>query len=64
MSTEVIEGVAPRDLEKELTGKTIKAACRKGKQMWLDLGPDAPALLLHFGALVCNMLCLKFGAYQ
>lgn len=45
----VIDGIAPRDLEAALKGRTIQEACRKGKQMWLDLGKDSPALMLHFG---------------
>ncbi len=47
--TEVIDGIAPRDLEEALEGRTIAEACRKGKQLWLDLGQDSPALMLHFG---------------
>lgn len=46
----VIDGIAPRDLEAALKGRTIQEACRKGKQLWLDLGKDSPALMLHFGA--------------
>ncbi|CAI9113955.1 OLC1v1037517C1 [Oldenlandia corymbosa var. corymbosa] len=38
--TKVIDGVSPKDFEATLTGKTIVAAHRKGKNMWLEL--DSP----------------------
>lgn len=38
--TKVIDGVAPERLEASLVGRTIVAARRKGKNMWLDL--DSP----------------------
>lgn len=47
-TAEVIEGIGPRDLEKGLAGRTILAAKRLGKHLWLEL-QDSPALLLHFG---------------
>ena len=46
---EVIEGIAPRDLQEALVGRTLVAAQRKGKQMWFELDGDSPALLLHLG---------------
>ncbi|KAK9821543.1 hypothetical protein WJX74_009796 [Apatococcus lobatus] len=45
----VIEGIAPKDLEKALTGRTLVATHRKGKQMWFELDGSSPALLLHLG---------------
>ena len=48
---EVIEGIAPAELQKALQGRTLLEACRKGKQMWLELDGGSPALLLHFGML-------------
>uniref|UniRef100_A0A0D3GYR1 DNA-(apurinic or apyrimidinic site) lyase n=1 Tax=Oryza barthii TaxID=65489 RepID=A0A0D3GYR1_9ORYZ len=38
--TKVIDGVAPPRLEAALVGRTISAACRKGKNLWLAL--DSP----------------------
>ena len=38
--TKVIDGVAPERLEASLVGRTIAAARRKGKNMWLEL--DSP----------------------
>jgi formamidopyrimidine-DNA glycosylase len=38
--TKVIDGVAPERLEASLVGRTIAAARRKGKNMWLVL--DSP----------------------
>nr|AGT16932.1 formamidopyrimidine-DNA glycosylase [Saccharum hybrid cultivar R570] len=38
--TKVIDGVAPERLEASLVGRTIVAARRKGKNMWLEL--DSP----------------------
>lgn len=38
--SKVIDGVSPKDFEASLNGKTIVAAHRKGKNMWLQL--DAP----------------------
>ena len=37
------------DLEHALNGKTVVAARRKGKHLWLDLGPANKAVLFHFG---------------
>lgn len=44
----VIDGVAPRALEKSLTGRRMVASHRHGKQLWLELDRP-PHLLLHFG---------------
>ncbi|XP_020579421.1 formamidopyrimidine-DNA glycosylase isoform X7 [Phalaenopsis equestris] len=38
--SKVIEGISPSELESALTGKTIVAALRKGKNLWLRL--DSP----------------------
>ncbi|XP_022872183.1 formamidopyrimidine-DNA glycosylase isoform X2 [Olea europaea var. sylvestris] len=38
--SKVIDGVSPKDFEASLTGKTIVASHRKGKNMWLQL--DSP----------------------
>lgn len=38
--SKVIKGVSPKDFEASLNGKTIVAAHRKGKNMWLQL--DSP----------------------
>ena len=46
---EVIEGIAPDELEKVLTGRKLLHARRKGKQMWMELDGEAPALMFHFG---------------
>lgn len=46
---EVIQGIAPAQLALQLQGKTITAARRLGKHMWLEFGPGSPSLLLHFG---------------
>ncbi|RZS27192.1 hypothetical protein BHM03_00060626 [Ensete ventricosum] len=44
----VIEGVSRSDLEAALRGKTILAALRKGKSLWLRL--DSPPFpTFHFG---------------
>ena len=47
---EVIEGIAPEELQKVLTGRKLLQACRKGKHMWMELDGSAPALMFHFGA--------------
>ncbi|CAL5219550.1 g1404 [Coccomyxa viridis] len=47
--TKVIEGIAPDELEKVLTGRKLLHARRKGKQMWMELDGEAPALMFHFG---------------
>lgn len=46
---EVVQGIAPSDLRAALAGRHVKGSHRHGKQMWLDLGDDCPALLLHYG---------------
>ncbi|XP_051147971.1 formamidopyrimidine-DNA glycosylase isoform X1 [Andrographis paniculata] len=38
--SKVVDGVSPKDFEAALAGKTIVAAHRKGKNMWLEL--DSP----------------------
>lgn len=44
----VIAGIAPRELERALEGRSLVAAKRRGKQMWWDFDAG-PSLLLHFG---------------
>ena len=39
---------APRTVATRLRGRTVTAACRHGKQLWLEFD-EGPALLLHFG---------------
>ena len=39
---------APRTVSTRLRGQTVTAACRHGKQLWLEFD-EGPALLLHFG---------------
>ena len=39
---------APRTVANRLRGRTVTAACRHGKQLWLEFD-EGPALLLHFG---------------
>ena len=46
---EVIENIAPTELQDALQGKTLVEACRKGKHLWLELDSGSPALMLHFG---------------
>lgn len=38
----------PRTVARRLKGRTVTAACRHGKQLWLEFDAG-PALLLHFG---------------
>lgn len=58
----VIDGINPRELEAALAGRTVVAANRLGKQLWLDLGPG-PALLLHFGMTGGIVVRGKGGAH-
>ena len=46
---EVISGVSPAALQAGLEGRTVEAAKRLGKHLWLELGTHSPALLMHFG---------------
>ena len=39
---------SPRTVSNRLRGRTVRAACRHGKQLWLEFD-QGPALLLHFG---------------
>ncbi|MEE2681361.1 MAG: DNA-formamidopyrimidine glycosylase family protein [Planctomycetota bacterium] len=39
---------SPRTVARRLTGRTVTAACRHGKQLWIEFD-QGPALLLHFG---------------
>ncbi len=39
---------SPRTISRRLKNRTVTAACRYGKQLWLELD-EGPALLLHFG---------------
>ena len=38
----------PATVSRRLHGRTVTAACRHGKQLWLEFD-TGPALLLHFG---------------
>ena len=38
----------PATVTRRLKGRTVTAACRHGKQLWLEFD-EGPALLLHFG---------------
>jgi len=38
----------PTTVSRRLKGRSVTAACRHGKQLWLEFD-DGPALLLHFG---------------
>jgi formamidopyrimidine-DNA glycosylase len=44
----VYEGVSPARIRRALTGRTIVAAHRRGKQLWLELD-ERPWPLFHFG---------------
>lgn len=49
--SKVIEGVSASDFEAALVGKTIVAAYRKGKNLWLQLdSPPFPSF--QFGTLI------------
>ena len=39
---------SPATVSRRLKGRTVTAACRHGKQLWLEFD-SGPALLLHFG---------------
>ncbi|KAL4451273.1 hypothetical protein ABPG77_009345 [Micractinium sp. CCAP 211/92] len=52
----VINDIAPQQLQEALSGRTLVAAKRRGKQMWWELD-TGPALLLHFG--MTGGLCIK-----
>lgn len=47
---EVIDGIEPAKLQAALQGRTVKAAQRKGKHMWIDFD-SGPSLMLHFGTI-------------
>ncbi len=55
LAAEVIQGIAPKELQEALVGKTVVAVKRLGKHMWLEL-QDSPALLLHFGERFSRVL--------
>ncbi|MCH9669933.1 MAG: hypothetical protein K0U93_00645 [Gammaproteobacteria bacterium] len=44
----VLDGVGPRDFAAALTGRTVHAVRRWGKQLWFELD-EAPHPLFHFG---------------
>lgn len=46
--TIVYEGVTPQTFVRKLTGRRIVRACRKGKQIWLEMD-QRPWPTLHFG---------------
>lgn len=43
------EGVTEKRLVSAITGRTVTAARRCGKQLWLEFDGAGPCLLLHFG---------------
>lgn len=45
----VAEGVTEKGLVVALLGRSVLAARRRGKQLWLELSGDGPHLLLHCG---------------
>ena len=45
----VCEGVAEAELVEALSGRTLKAVRRKGKQLWFELGGAGRDALWHFG---------------
>ena len=58
---EVIEGIAPDELQKMLTGRKLLRACRKGKHMWMELDGGAPALMFHFGVFLNDVQLTIWG---
>ena len=44
----VFDDQTPATISRRLRGRTVTAACRHGKQLWLEFD-SGPALLLHFG---------------
>lgn len=69
---EVIDGIEPAKLQAALQGRTVKAAMRKGKHMWIDFD-SGPSLMLHFGKMTlvsalaedmcCNLQSLTQNAF-
>lgn len=45
----VAEGVKEKRLVEALRKRKVVKACRRGKQLWLELSGPGPALLLHLG---------------
>eukprot|EP00887_Chlorella_sp_A99_P004355 scaffold15.g4355.t1 len=45
----VFQGITAPELKAALEGRTVVAAKRRGKQMWIELDGGSPALLIHFG---------------
>ena len=43
------EGASEESLTAALLGRTITAAHRRGKHMWIDLSGPGPSILFHFG---------------
>lgn len=62
----VIDGVSPTDFEAALVGKTIVAAHRKGKNMWIELdSPPFPSfqfgnvsILLYFFFILKTLISM------
>lgn len=44
----VFDGVRPQEVAEALTGRTVNAVCRRGKQLWFELD-EGPHPLFHFG---------------
>mmetsp|Transcript_42402 Transcript_42402/g.76979 ORF Transcript_42402/g.76979 Transcript_42402/m.76979 type:complete len:327 (+) Transcript_42402:33-1013(+) len=47
--TVIAERVTPQRLQNSLHGRKVKAARRRGKQLWLEFSGDGPSLLMHLG---------------
>lgn len=53
--SKVIDGVSPKDFEAALVGKTIVAAHRKGKNMWIELdSPPFPSFQFGTVAIIVS----------
>ena len=55
----IAEGVDEKTLSRALLGKTVGAACRRGKQLWIELcegGIPCGALLIHLGMTGCLLV--------
>ena len=55
----IAEGVDEKTLSRALLGKTVGAACRRGKQLWIELcegGKPCGALLIHLGMTGCLLV--------
>ncbi len=55
-TSEVVQGIAPADLQSQLIGCTVVDTGRKGKHMWLVMADNKPHLLIHLGTTHCSTL--------